>query len=578
MDILKEISKLQESYDSTITIMDGLTHSQKDVINQVEYYTNSKYLNGMLDEFGRHKPFYNIVNFRVNTATKATDLDTKDIQVYSSEQKNRIKSMLFGKEIKNWMRKNYFSKTLNTINFTRIKYGGVLVKRVFVNNDITLQVPEWKNLITDQVDIKNGFKIEKHYLTPIDIQNKEDVWEGIAENKDLIEKIIKSNDKDNNRICILEVEAQFPDNVIDGESEKYTLQKHIILTDKEEQPVAVLHQERLKTSQYKYISWLEASGRGLGIGIVEEGFEAQIATNDVVMKEGDIRELATKVLVITDSDVMEDNVMRESQMGDIYKLGKGDQFTRVDLTPNILPELSNTMKSWDDQYSRSSSTFEAVTGETMPSGTPFRSIAIQNQEARSMFDYRKEEFGIFLNEIFTDWIIPHIRKNLNREHILSSDFNDEELIEIDEAFASETISERIWQSALAGNPMTQEEFDTLFDVEKKALSKTLKKRRHIEIPKDYFKDVEFELDIITTGEQVNKQATFETLANMLQFIQDPNKRNKVMGKIVELSGVGISPSVFDAPEAPQQPPQQGNTPTGSPVSKGLVPTDQQPLA
>jgi hypothetical protein len=177
------------------------------------------------------------------------------------------------------------SGTLNTINFTRIKYGGVLVKRVFVNNDITLQVPEWKNLITDQVDIKNGFKIEKHYLTPIDIQNKEDVWEGIAENKDLIEKIIKSNDKDNNRICILEVEAQFPDNVIDGESEKYTLQKHIILTDKEEQPVAVLHQERLKTSQYKYISWLEASGRGLGIGIVEEGFEAQIATNDVVMKE-----------------------------------------------------------------------------------------------------------------------------------------------------------------------------------------------------------------------------------------------------------------------------------------------------
>ena len=146
MDIIKEISTIKENYQSgTITILDGLTHSQRSIIQKIEFYTNSQYINGMFDEFNRYKPFYNIVNFRVNVAVKATDLDTKDIQVYAENPKHSVHSMIFNKAVKNWMREEDFSKTLNTIGFTRAKYGGVLVKKVMKNGKLCIEVPEWKN-------------------------------------------------------------------------------------------------------------------------------------------------------------------------------------------------------------------------------------------------------------------------------------------------------------------------------------------------------------------------------------------------------------------------------------------------
>ena len=94
----------------------------------------------------------------------------------------------------------------------------------------------------------------------------------------------------------------------------------------------------------------------------------------------------------------------------------------------------------------------------------------------------------------------------------------------------------------------------------------LKNRRYVEIPKDYFKDIEFKLDIITTGEQINKSAVFETLSNIMTTVagnptvlQDPNLK-KIFSKIIELSGIGIT---F---EEPKNQPQQ---------VEPLIPTQQE---
>lgn len=569
MDIIKEISTIAEGYNGTITIIDGLTHSQAGIIKKVEYYTNSQYLGGMFDEFKRFKPFYNIVNFRVNVAVKATDLDTKDIQVFSDNPKHRVHSMIFNKEVKNWMRENYFSKTLNEMGLTRAKYGGVIVKKVIKNGKLTLEVPEWKNLITDQVDIKNGIKIEKHYLTPVDIQKKKGVWNKIDENWDKVEKVFKSLDKgrvtNTSRICVMEVEGEFErEYVTETEDETYSLQHYFILCDVNEQPKCVLHAEEVKSSQYKYLPWLTASGRGLGIGIVEDGFQAQVATNDMVLKQRDILELSAKTILVTDSDTMENNLVTDLKTGDFLKLEKGEQATLLNTLPTSFPALDDIMKQWDDQYSRVSSSFEAVTGETMPSGTPFRAIAIQNQEAQSTFNYRREEMGIFLNEIFTEWIIPFIAKKLTQEHILVSDFEDDELTIIDEVFSNYVARQYVIEQLLNGKVVTQDEYTTMVEAQKKLLTTTFKKRRFIEVPKDFFKDVEFKLDIITTGEQVNKTAIFETISNMISVIatnpaimQDPVLK-KLLGKAIELSGIGINIDQALA-AAPAQPQPQAQT-------------------
>lgn len=84
LKIFSELNNLLFNYNNGyITIVDGLTFSQYQTLKKIEFYTNSQYLSGNKDELGRDKPFYNIVNYRVNVAVRATDLDVKDISLTS---------------------------------------------------------------------------------------------------------------------------------------------------------------------------------------------------------------------------------------------------------------------------------------------------------------------------------------------------------------------------------------------------------------------------------------------------------------------------------------------------------------
>ena len=81
---------------------------------------------------------------------------------------------------------------------------------------------------------------------------------------------------------------------------------------------------------------------------------------------------------------------------------------------------------WHPSAERVLSTFNAITGETMPSGTPFRQVAILNQEAGSLFEYRREEASIFIREIFLDWVLPFLVKQLKKDKDLTATLEPEE--------------------------------------------------------------------------------------------------------------------------------------------------------
>lgn len=580
MELLKEVQRIKENYEGgTVDIVDGLSYSMYQTLRRVEFYTNSRYLNGNTDNRNRIKPFYNITNFRINVATRATDIDTKDFRVFSENPKHYIKSMLFSKEMQSWMKRVNFAKTLNDFGHTRAKYGGVLIKRVVRNGELHIQIPEWKNIIADAIDITDGAKAERHWMTPVQFQMKENVWDNMKDAYDQIGKTFRKTHgkhySSSDRICVLELEGEFDNEYVGESKEGYSLQKHFILLDHDDNPVMVLHSEKKTSSDYKYLPWLEASGRGLGIGIAEDSFEAQTAINDAILKEMDIMEIAARTLYWTDSDTVENNLLTDVESGQIIKVKQNEQMQVLNSTPNSLPQLDNIRTKWDEQVSRATSTFEAVTGETMPSGTPFRALAIQNQEGMGLFSYRMEEAGIFWREVFSNWIVPHLKRKLSRKHILTSDFTADELQAIDEAVATENANQKVIERAIAGKVTNKEEYEQLLEAEKELLRVT-KSTRFIDIPDDYFKDLEAQIDINITGEQLNKGVIFETINNMLVTItqsfnpqtgtfavlEDP-VLSKIFGKAVELSGVGISPAELVAKKKPTQEMQ--------------MPTDVQPM-
>src|SRR5574343_1541822 len=114
LKIFEEVSNLCATYDNSfITLFDGLNYSQYDTLKRIEFYTNSKYISGDKDELGRDKPFYNVVNYRVNVATRATDIDVKDIRIESDNPDFTQYAFAYNYFAYQWMKDVNFSKFLN---------------------------------------------------------------------------------------------------------------------------------------------------------------------------------------------------------------------------------------------------------------------------------------------------------------------------------------------------------------------------------------------------------------------------------------------------------------------------------
>ena len=182
LNIKQELELIKTNYDKTIDLVDGLKFSQKQQVRTIEYYNNSKYLNGQKDELGREKPFFNILNAICDVENTAKDIDTKDIQITSDDANHYLESWLLSKDIYVWMKEADFAKTLNDMRDIHTRYGSLLVKKVMKDGELTLEMPEWKNLITDQVDIIQGAIIETHWMTANEI-SKMSEWkkEGVKQ-------------------------------------------------------------------------------------------------------------------------------------------------------------------------------------------------------------------------------------------------------------------------------------------------------------------------------------------------------------------------------------------------------------
>lgn len=576
--------------------MEGLTFSQWKTIRMCEFYSNSRYLgsfggmtsNGVLienrnqDELGRDAPFYNIVNFRVTIAKVATDLDVKDIDITSDDPKHYVKAMLLRKEAYEWMKESDFGLFLNRFGYTRAKYGGVLVKKHEYKDDdgqeLDLEVVQWKNVITDQVNIADNPIIERQYMTYAELLDKKDVWENVKEvlkaNQDIRSAKKYGVKEISNRICVYEIKGEFPKSYLleakekeytDDDKFEYSLQQYFIADVYGKS--FIMYAEDLKESPYRFLAWEEMEGRGLGRGVIEDAEEAQVWTNDAVKNEKNAMDLAGKVVLKTTSKKIGNNIL-EIDNGKIFELEDGKELEVLNLTPSALGEFGNQIEKWKEQADGATSSYDSITGEQPPSGTPYSQTALLNQVASKPFDYRREEAGIFLSELFEDWIIPYLVKRLKKNHILATDFDEDELAMIDKDFQMSRANEKIKEMIMNDHYPTQEEYQAIMESEK-----ILGVKRYLEMPDNYFDDIEAKVTIDPTGEMRNKQAILTSLSTIMGDVVksfnpqtgtfgvfDDPRLAKIFNTIVELSGAGISPASFGSMNKPSSAIAQGTQP------------------
>lgn len=558
LTIHQELEHIKTNYEKTIDLVDGLPFSQKDKIRTIEYYSNSRYLNGQTDELNREKPFFNILNAICDVENSAKDVDTKDIQITSDDANHYLESWLLSKDIYVWMKEENFAKTLNDMRDIHTRYGSLLVKKVTKNGKLVLEMPEWKNTITDQVDIIGGTIVETHFMTASQLLKMTE-WKNVEQ---VLEKL--KNGGTNKRIPVYEVRGDFSKATYkDANGEKfsaedervysyqlYYLAGNPIESGKEEDfnSFVMLYCEDDTEKVYKYLARKPKAGRAYGVGVMEEGEEAQVWTNDAVLKQARAMEYTTKVVGQSASKKLKGrNLLTEVDDGTILETEENKPITALNLLPSGgLQQYNNLITQWYDQLQKTTSAYAAQRGETPPSGTPFRLQATILQQSNNVFKTLQQEFGIFLTEIIEDWVMPYLTTKLNKEHILAYDFSPEELKEIDAKFSYASANKIAVERILSGGSITPEEYQTFVDNYDNFIKQT-KSQRFIDIPKDFYKNLKVKVTVNITGEQRNKAATLESLNNILiTYASNPNLAqdpvaSQLLTKIIELSGAGISP-------------------------------------
>jgi hypothetical protein len=484
--ILKHIDDIESSHLEPIQLIDGLYRNPKEIIRTIEFYTNDKYLSGNQDALGREKPFFQICNFRVTVAKTATDIDVKDIRYEPDSLDDSDAAMLINHELYKYLKESNFSETLNDMGKTRPKYGGLLIKKYDDGEGMEIEVVDWKNVSFNPSNISDGIIIETHYMQPSELAEKADVWENV---KEVLKAHAKANKNKPASIEVKEVTGEF-DETFDPEIEDIDANEikfksmcfYIAIVNKKK---FFLYKEDLKEDEdkYKYLAW-EKIGEGLGRGVVEDGFEAQWATNDTMLSIKNAMELSGKVILATDSQKVSGNAITGVDNGHIFQLEAGRSITSLNLQASALPQFQNVIELWRQQYDNSVSVHDANTGEAPTAGTPYSQTALLNQVANSPFEYQREVWGIFLNEVLNDWIFPYLIKKIKKPHYLVSEFSRDELERIDKVIRAKNMKQMVKDSLLAGTVPSEDSMNEMGQNITDALG-ALKNKRQGKIPEGF---------------------------------------------------------------------------------------------
>ena len=558
--------------------------NQYENTEKITAYLYSKHISGEKDAFGRDKPFFNIVTSARNIWHRATDIDRKNITIKSTKKDNVITAFLANIKVQEWMRKSNFGQFLNDWGLTLAGYGSAVVKFVERNGELFREVVPWNRIICDQVDFENNPVIERLYLTEAQLKNNK------AYNQDKVEELceliqsrknLDGTQKDNitGFIELYEVHGVLPLSYItenEEDDDVYVQQMHVVSIQKgsngEDMPFTLV-KGREKRSPYLITHLLKEEGRTQGIGAVEYLFESQWMVNHSAKAMKDQLDLASKLVFQTaDVNFAGRNVLKSIENGDILTHAPNAPLTQVNNGSHDITSLQNFSTMWINNAKEIVSTPDAISGNTMPSGTAYRQVAVLNQEAHSLFELMTENKGFYIELMMREFVLPYVKKSLDTTEEISATLDDHYIKKIDSMYipneAIRRANKKIIQKTLnefdPANPrksiVSPYQQDLMIQSETLDLQKQMSQfanQRFIspsDVPtktwRDLFKDFEWEVEVETTNEQKDKEAILTTLTTVLQtlatnpnVLKDPNMKmlfNKILANTGVVSEIELS--------------------------------------
>lgn len=559
-----------------------------EVISTIEAYINSKHTAGLYDSQGREKPFFNIVKAARNIWYRATDLDRKHIRFVPSSTDNVATALLADIHLQRWMDKTNFGKFLNDWGRILATYGSAIVKFVEKNGKLEASVVPWARFIPDPIQFDAIPRIEKFYLTPAQLRKMENYdQEKVAE---LIKAVSTRKDaegqaKDNsdNFIEIYEVHGELSLatykrakglEVSDGDEKVYKQQMHVVsytAGDDGDYQDFTLYCGYEKQDPYMITHLIEEDGQTLAVGSVEDLFDAQWMQNHTIYQWKNQLDLASKLIFQTsDTNFIGRNVLTAIENGDILIHKMNEPLTQINNQGHDSSSLQAFGNVWRTLGQEISNTPDVLRGATMPSGTPYRLAAIQQQESNSLFELMTENKGIALEEMLRRFVIPHLKKQLDTDEEIMTALDDAKLSEIDAMYIpnaairnfNDSFKKEMFNGFPNGVPspfmpeVAQENIrNSMKNMGNRRSFKPTVMRDGKEVSvswKEIFSDFEWDsVKVEITNENKDKASVLTTLTSLFQTLAqtDPVKANMVLGKIMTETGA-VSPLEFKSSPSP----------------------------
>ena len=510
-----------------------------------------------------NRPYKNIVKPIINVARRSEGFDVKDIEPFVNDEQNYHKSFLVRKYHPKWARKHNIDTFIDDVVESQIVYGLTLVKSVKgVRPEV---VPLQQIAFCDQTDIMSGAIALKHEYTPSQMQTYRGKW-----NDEMVEMAITmaKNEKPSHvegqsaatpskYIEVYEIHGSFPEHWLDdgeyhGNPNEYCDQIHLVTfyTDSAGKKNGItLFKAKETEPVFKALKIDTIYGRACGVSEVEDLFEPQVWTNYSAIKIKALLDAAALLLLQTsDKRFAKDNKISDLEPNTILTHEQGGELSQVNIQPQNLQAFINHQTMLENDARVMGSASDAQLGTNPVSGTPFALQSLVVQQGQGIHEWRQGKIATFISEIYRDWILKYLVKEMNAGQKFLDELSVDELSELAERVAVKRSNEWVRDKILStGQVPTEQERQIRMDAEKQGF---LKKggKQFIEIMKDELKNLPMDVYVNIKGKQKDMNKAADSITNLIrELLRSPDAfRTSGIGKLLNelLENSGFSPINF----------------------------------
>lgn len=560
-------SEISSYISRRIELSEGIFFSQHRTINRIYKFKNRDLSGSKLNADLSYDYYFDIISPRADSEVKNLRFDTKHILVFSQNpQKDFPAVFIANASLKSWMAENGEDDKLKAAVEEFVANGNIGFKKVnggyemvdALNTHITNQRAETID-DTDLVERHEMTASQLKQMTEWDDQKVDEVIKALGNKSFTASTLTTPIETTSKRYEIFEFTGEVSEQEFNqatggtgGDEHKYFLAKVIVagLKDGGTGEKYTLFAERLNgkmSDYYIYAHRGRYEGRFWRVGMYELLFDHQIRANQIGNDLAQGLEWASKVIFRSKDSKVLQNIRADLDNGDVVIT---EDLQQVDVRMRSLDQLIADWNRLLSDADRLTNSFEVVRGETMPAGTPFRSILLQDQNAGKLFQLLRQKISLPYKRVFREWVMPELIKNLKGEDVFRLVGETEIIDQLREIMAESWYA----QNLVRIGPHTKDIAEAI----KQEKADELKRiDPAIENSKEIWKGVLPRLFITITGENSNIQDQLQDLMQLIQLEQDPERVSWILDTVYKARGIPIPPKREPASVEPQLAQQQG---------------------